>query len=43
MVLYADDTIIVVTERDKVNFETYLNQTFKDINTWFNINLLTLK
>jgi hypothetical protein len=42
MVLYADDTSIIITDTNNVNFETNLNQTFKDINTWFNVNLLTL-
>jgi hypothetical protein len=35
MVLFADDTSIVVTDINKLNFEINLKQTFKDINTWF--------
>jgi hypothetical protein len=42
MVLYADDTSIIITDTNKLNFEINLNQTFRDINTWFNVNLLTL-
>jgi hypothetical protein len=42
MVLYADDTSIIVADSSNSSFETNLNQTFKDINAWFNANLLTL-
>jgi hypothetical protein len=42
MILFADDTSIIVTDTIKSNFERNLNQTFKDINTWFNANSLTL-
>jgi hypothetical protein len=42
MVLFADDTSNIVTDTSKSNFETNLDQTFKDINTWFNVNLLIL-
>jgi hypothetical protein len=42
MVLFADDTSIIVADMNKLNFERNLNQTFKDINTWFNANSLTL-
>jgi hypothetical protein len=35
MVLFADDTSIIVTDTNKSNFEINLNQTFKDINIWF--------
>jgi hypothetical protein len=42
MVLFADDTSIIVTDTNKLNFERNFNQTFKDINTWFNANSLTL-
>jgi hypothetical protein len=40
--LYADDTYIMVTDTDKLNFGKNLNQTFNEINTWFNNNLLAL-
>jgi hypothetical protein len=42
MVLYADDTSIIITDTNNTNFKISLNQTFKDINTWFNVNFLTL-
>jgi hypothetical protein len=42
MVLFADDTSIIVTDINKLNFEINLKQTFKDINMWFNFNLLAL-
>jgi hypothetical protein len=42
MVLFADDTSIIITDTNKLNFKINLNQTFKHINTWFNVNLLTL-
>jgi hypothetical protein len=42
MALYADDTSIVITHTNNMNFKINLNQTFKDINTWFNVNFLTL-
>jgi hypothetical protein len=37
-----DDTSIIVTGTNKLDFERNCNQTFKDINSWFNANLLTL-
>jgi hypothetical protein len=39
MVLYADDSSIIITNTDKLNFEINLNQTFRHINLWFNANL----
>jgi hypothetical protein len=42
MVLFADDTSIIVTNANKLNFEINLKQTFKYINTWFTSNLLAL-
>jgi hypothetical protein len=42
MVLYADDTSIIITDTNKLNFEINLKQTFRYINVWFNANLLTL-
>jgi hypothetical protein len=42
MVLYADDTSIIITDRNKSDFKINLNQTFKKINMWFSTNLLTL-
>jgi hypothetical protein len=42
MVLFADDTSIIITDTNKLDFNIDINQTFQDINTWFNVNLLTL-
>jgi hypothetical protein len=35
MVLYADDTSIIVADSNNSSFETNLNQTFKDISEYF--------
>ena len=37
-----DDTNILITDSNKVNFNININQMFRDINTWFKDNLLTL-
>jgi hypothetical protein len=42
MVLFADDTRIIVTNINKLNFEINLKQTFEDINTWLTSDLLAL-
>jgi len=42
MVLFADDTIIIITDSNKLDFNININQTFQDINTWFHVSLLTL-
>jgi len=42
MILFADDTIILVTNPYKMDFGININQTFLDINTWFKDNLLSL-
>ena len=42
MVLFADDTSIIITDTNRKHFNVNANQTFQDINTWFKINLLTL-
>jgi hypothetical protein len=42
MVPFADDTNIIITDRNKLHFNININQTFQDINTWFNVNVLTL-
>ena len=41
MVLYEDNTSILVTDSNKVNFNININQMFRDINTWFKDSLLT--
>jgi hypothetical protein len=42
MVLFVDDTSIIITDINILNFELNLKQTFKDINMWFTSNLLAL-
>ena len=42
MVLFADDTSIIITGTNRRDFNVNTNQTFQDINTWFKVNLLTL-
>jgi hypothetical protein len=42
MVLYADDTSIIITDKNKLKFKISLNQICKQLNMWFNTNLLTL-
>ena len=42
MVLFADDTSILVTDSNKLGFSRNINQTFLDKNTWFKKNLLSL-
>jgi len=42
MVLFADDTSIIITDTNQRDFNVNGNQTFQGINTWFKVNLLTL-
>ena len=42
MVLFADDTSIIITDTNRRDFNVNANQMFQDINTWFKGNLLTL-
>jgi hypothetical protein len=42
MVLFTDDTSIIITDTNKLDFNININQTFQDINAWFNANLLAL-
>jgi len=42
MVLFADDTSIIVTDTNLRDFNVNANQTFQDINTWYKVNFLTL-
>ena len=37
-----DNTSIIITDSNKLDFNTNINQMFQDINTWFKVNLLTL-
>jgi len=42
ILLYADDTSIIVTSPNLENFETKIGNIFGDINNWFKANQLTL-
>jgi hypothetical protein len=42
MVLFADDTSFIITDTNQRDFNVNANQTFQDINTWFQVNLLAL-
>jgi protein associated with RNAse G/E len=41
MVLFADDTNIIITDSNRWDFNTNADQMFQDINTWFNVNRLS--
>jgi hypothetical protein len=41
MVLFADDTSILITGSNKMDLKENINMTFQDINAWFNNNRLT--
>jgi hypothetical protein len=41
-VLFADDTSIIVSNPNMVNFTNDLTVVFEQLNTWFNSNLLSL-
>jgi hypothetical protein len=40
--LFADDTIVIVSNPDLVNFKNDLTFSFEQLNAWFSINLLSL-
>ena len=42
MILFADDTSIIITDTSRRDFIVNANQTFQDINTWFRVNLFIL-
>ena len=42
ILLYTDDTSIIVTSPHLENFETQIDKIFGDINNWFKINQLVL-
>ena len=41
-VLFADDTSVIITSSDPLNFRANLNKITHDINEWFETNLLSL-
>jgi len=42
MVLFADDTSIIITDTNRTDFNINANHVLKGINTWFKVNLLIL-
>lgn len=42
IVLFVDETSIIITGLNPMNFESSVNKVFQDINRWFTINLLSL-
>jgi hypothetical protein len=42
IILFADDTSVIINDPDLKNFERNLNINFRIVNEWFNFNLLSL-
>ena len=42
IVLFADDTSLLITDSNKLDFNTNINQSLHNIISWFNSNLLVL-
>jgi len=42
MVLFADDTSLLISDSNKLDFNTTINQSLHNIISWFNSNLLVL-
>jgi hypothetical protein len=42
VVLYADDTSIIISSLNPTNFTNSANKILQDINKWFTANLLSL-
>jgi hypothetical protein len=42
MVLYADDTSLVITGTNPAQFSVYVNTVFNNANEWFRSNLMFL-
>jgi hypothetical protein len=43
IVLYADDTSVIITNHNPVAFISEINNLFENINNWFNANLFSNK
>jgi hypothetical protein len=41
-ILFADDTSIIISNKDPTNFKIKLNKLFDTINEWFTKKLLTI-
>jgi len=42
MVPFADDTSLLITDSNNLDFNININQSFRNIISWFNSNLLIL-
>jgi hypothetical protein len=42
IILYADNTSILITNSSKSKFNTAVNENFRNINEWFYDNVLSL-
>jgi hypothetical protein len=42
MILFVDDTSIIITDTNNPAFNITINNKLQDLNTWFNVHLLTL-
>jgi hypothetical protein len=42
IVLYTDDTSLIIANSNPTNFKNNINKIFQDINRWFDTNLLSL-
>jgi hypothetical protein len=42
MVLFADDTSLLITDSNDLDFNININQSFRNIISWFNRNLLIM-
>jgi hypothetical protein len=42
IILYADDTSLILTDTDRNDFSCNVHKMFEDLNTWFDNNLLNL-
>jgi hypothetical protein len=42
IVLFTDDTSLLITDSNKLDFNTTINQSLYNIISWFNSNLLVL-
>jgi hypothetical protein len=42
IVLFADDTSLLITDSNKLDFNTNINQSLHNVISWFNSNLLVL-
>jgi hypothetical protein len=41
-ILHADNTSIIINNKNPDDFKTIMNNTYQDLNNWFKQNLLSL-